>query len=142
MKVLNTLLWLKKKNIFYKDIIINYQELDNQEDKFIPTGISFEVLQYDPNYEEQEGYSANFSRVDNYKNELYHILDSARINTDGILSNCLYTNADDTQMHSILKLLSVVINFKNNALLNQDSRLFILIYINKSCLTPLNNQDN
>lgn len=44
IKILNVLLWLKENNILYKDIIINYPELDTWEDEFIFSQMSSKIL--------------------------------------------------------------------------------------------------
>lgn len=136
MKVLNTLLQLKKKNIFYKNIFyknitINYQKLDSQKDKFIFIGISFEILQCNYHHKDQKKYLANLN-TNNYKNKLYYIVDSVKLDTNKILSDYFYININNTQTYLILKLISVITNYKNNAVFSQDIKLLILTYINKN----------
>lgn len=117
MKILNALLCLKKNNIFYKDITINYQGLDNWKDKFISSQISFEILQYNTNHAKQERYSAGFN-IDNYKSELHHTIDNAKLDFDGMLIGCFHTDADNTWTNPTLRLIAAVTYYKNNLIAN------------------------
>ncbi len=93
-KVLKVLLWLKDNNALYKDIVINFDLTDTWKGEFIPAGISSRVLQYDEDIQEREGYVADLE-TENFENDLYHAMNNAGISESGLLSSCLYTNADD-----------------------------------------------
>ena len=105
---MKALLWLKENNALYKDIVINYDLANTWEDELIPAGLSNRVLQCDEDQQERE---ADLS-TDNYENDLHHAVNDAGIDDSGILSGCLYTDADDAREHPTMKLVSAVTNYK------------------------------
>lgn len=80
--------------------------------------------------------------IENYENELFHVINGIKLDFDGMLSSYFYTNTDDTQTNLILKLVASVTYYKNNAIPGQNIDLLIFTYTNNSCLTPLNNWDD
>ncbi len=61
----------------------------------MPAGISSRVLQCDEDTQEREGYVADLE-TENFENDLHHAVNNAGISNSGLLSGCLYTDADDT----------------------------------------------
>lgn len=55
-----------------------------------------------------------------------------------MLSSYFYMNIDDIWINPALKLVAVIINYKNNAVPDQNINLFIITYTNNDCLTSLN----
>lgn len=94
-KVLKVLLWLKVNNVLYKDIVINFDLIDTWKGEYVPANISNKVLQCDENRQEREGYVADLE-TENFENDLHYVVSNTGINDSGLLSNCLYTNLDDT----------------------------------------------
>lgn len=140
-KILEALIWLRENNPLYGDIDINHTLLDNWEDEFVPTGIVNRVLRCDPDSEEREGYAANLES-DNYENELHSAVNDAGLNDSGLLSGCLYTDADDAREHPTMKLVSAVTNYKRGAALSDNVDLPILTYKNSGRPIPLNDWEN
>ena len=110
-KVLQALLWLKDQKPLYKNIVINHGLLENWEDEFVPAGIADRVLQCGSDFAEREGYTMNLES-DNYENDLHHAVEDAGLDDSGILSGCLYTDADDTREHPTMKLVAAMTNHK------------------------------
>lgn len=79
--------------------------------------------------------------ADNFENNFYHIASNAEIGDLGLLSSCLYTNINNTQEYSIMKLVLAIINYKNRS--NNDKiNSLIFTYQNNKYITLLNNWDN
>lgn len=74
-------------------------------------------MQFNPDHDNQKCYLAALS-ADNYENELHHAINSARLEVDGTLNGCLYTDIDDTWTNPTLKLVFADTNYKNNAILS------------------------
>ena len=111
--VFYTLLWLGTNNIFYKDVIINYEKIANWEDEFIPRFVEDNIVLSPSNYSEHKGYTHNFSE-NNLKNNIHTaILDSNKSQSD-FLSGCIFSNINETYYNPILKLISIVNNLANN----------------------------
>ena len=85
--------------------------LENWEDEFVPAGIADRVLQCGSDFAEREGYTMNLES-DNYENDLHHAVEDAGLDDSGILSGCLYTDADDTREHPTMKLVAAMTNHK------------------------------
>lgn len=62
----------------------------------------------------------------------------AKINGLSLLNNCWYTNADNTQQHLIIKLISALTNYKKESI-NKDTNSPIAIYKNTGHIIFLNN---
>lgn len=75
-------------------------------------------------------------KAENFKNDLYHIINSAEIGDLGLLNGYLYTNTDDTRKHSAIKLILAITNYKKKSI-NKDNNLPILIYKNNEYVIPL-----
>lgn len=73
---------------------------------------------------------------------MHHIINDADVNNSGLLSSCLYTNANDIWEYPILKLVFVITNYKQYIASNKDSNLLILIYKNNGCYIFFNNWKN
>lgn len=86
--------FIKKKNLLYKDIDINYTLLNNQNNKFIVTDMMSYILQYNANYDGKKRDIANFE-IKNFENELYYIINNTCLNNFGLLNSCLYSDAND-----------------------------------------------
>ena len=129
-------MWFKNHTVLYKDIVINFDLTDTWEGEFILTGTSNRVLQCNDDIQERQDYVANLE-TDNFKNNLYHSVNSVGISDFSVLSGCLYTDMDDTRKHLTIKLVLAICNHKkkNN---NQDVNTPILIYKNPSRVIPLN----
>lgn len=80
-------------------------------------------------------------KAKNFKNDLYHTINSTGIDNLGLLSGCLYTNADNTQEHPAIKLVSAITNHKKKSI-NKNNNSRILIYKNNKCIIFLNNWKN
>ena len=59
------------------------------------------------------------------------------LNDYGLLSGCLYTETDDAQEHSTMKLVSTVMKCKRGAALSDNVDLPILTYKNNGHPIPL-----
>ncbi len=140
-RVLEALIWLRENNQLYKDVEMNHTRMDDWDDEFIPAGIKSRVLHCDPDSNEREGYATDLN-ADNHKNELHHAMSDAGLNDSGLLSGCLYTDADDAREHPIMKLVSAVTNYKRGAASTENLDLPILMYKNNGRPIPLNDWEN
>lgn len=77
-------------------------------------------------------------KVENFKNDFYHIINSTEIGDLSLLNGYLYTNTDDTQKHFAIKLILAITNYKKKSI-NKNNNLSILIYKNNECIISLNN---
>ena len=57
-QIIEVLKWLKAYDPFYNNIFTNYPLLNIWEDKFIPQGITDQLVLCDPDSQEREGYVA------------------------------------------------------------------------------------
>lgn len=138
IKVLKALRWLKVINLFYTNIVINLDLLNTWKDKFVSVSIASYILQYKPDIRKQQGYSIDLEIV-NLENELYHTVNATSPNDLWYLSNCLYTNANNTQEPLTTKLISVLANHKDLEIpINLISKAQILMYQNKSYVKSFN----
>lgn len=64
--------------------------------KFIHKGISFRVITMKNHISKQERFDASFVE-NNDKNDLYHVIDSVRNNDLGILTDCIYTDVNESR---------------------------------------------
>lgn len=108
-KVLQALEWLTKNNALYKNVIINYDQLTTWEDEFIPTGIADRVLQCESGLAERQGYAVDLE-TEHFENDLHYAIEDAGLADSGVLSGCLYTDADDVREHLTTKLLFAIQN--------------------------------
>lgn len=130
---------MKDNNALYKDIIINLHLTDSLEGGFVFINISSRVLQYGENMKEREGYAINL-KVDNIKNDLYHVASNAGIGDLGLLNSYLYSNINKIYKYLTMILVLAITNEKNRS--NHDKTKFlILTYQNNKCITPLNDWD-
>lgn len=58
----------------YRDIIINFDLLDEWEDEFIPSGIANNVVQCPSDHTEKEGYSFDLD-AENHEDDFQHAVD-------------------------------------------------------------------
>lgn len=134
------LIWFKKNNFLYKNIVIKFDFTDIWEREFISTEISKNLLQYDKDIQERTGYAAEFE-VDNFKNDLHYSVINVRISNSGLLSGHLYTDMGDIWEHPTMKSVLPITNNKknpNNAYAND----LILIYTNHKYIIFLKNWEN
>lgn len=76
-------------------------------------------------------------KADNFENDLYHATNNTGIGNSDLLSCYLYTNIDNTQKHSIIKLVLAITNHKNKSN-NNNTNFPILTYQKNRCITSLN----
>lgn len=76
--------------------------------------------------------------IDNSKNELHYIINDAGLNDSGLLNGWLYIDANNAWEYLTLKLIFIVINYKQVVALSQNLDLSILTYKNNGYLISLN----
>lgn len=96
-----------------KGIVINVNLLYTWKNKFLPVGITSNVLQYKCNLSKQKGYAINLASM-NFENKLYQVFDITGLDDSGCLSGYLYKNANNTWEHLTTKLVSTLANHKNS----------------------------
>lgn len=111
--------WLKLENPLYCNIIINFNLLNKWKDKFIPSRIANNIIQYPLDHTEKQRYSFNLD-ADNHEDNFQHAVDEAGLNNLLIISGCLYTDTDNVQEHLTSKFISAVENLKMLATWNED----------------------
>ncbi len=77
----------------------------------------------------------------NFENDLHHAMSNAGISDFGLLSDCLYIDADDTREYLTMKLVSAITNYKRKSN-NEDANTPILTYKNSGRVVPLNDWEN
>ena len=107
-KVLTALLWLKHNNILYRDVAIDFNFLQQWEDKFVPTGIVEHIVECGPNHFEKQGYCTDLE-ANNFEDNFYAAVDQTG-SDNSILGGCVYTDACQTREHPTSKLLSAIAN--------------------------------
>ena len=70
--------------------------LVNMSHEFILEDISSSVITIDNDILVQEGYNASLAE-NNYKNDLYFIINSVRNNDSEILSGCIYIGGNESR---------------------------------------------
>ncbi len=136
--VLHALLWLGAKNILYKDVIINLEEMANWEDEFVPRSIKDNIVLSPSNHSEHKGYTHDLSE-DNLENDMHTTISDYNKSQSGLLSECIFSNIDGTHYHPILKLIFMVNNLTND---NGEKTEPLIIYSANSHPTYLNDWED
>lgn len=120
--------------------MINFGLTNTWKGGFVSARISSRMLQYDKDIQKRKSYAADFE-VENFENNLHHAINNVGIGDLSLLNGCLYTNIDDIQKHSTMKLVSIITNHKRKSI-NKNNNLSILIYKNNGYVILLNNWEN
>lgn len=100
--------------------------------------ITSNILQCKLDLSKWEGYIVNF-KSNNFENKLHQTVNAVSLDDLGYLSNCLYTNVDDTWKYLTLKLVLVLTNYKNSkTLIDPMLKAPVFIYQTKSYIILLN----
>lgn len=139
--VIGALNWLMANNPLYKNIRINHRLLDTWEDQFIPSGITDNMVQCDPDHYKRVSYAIDLCDG-NYENDLDAAIADTGIKGDHIHSGCVYSDIDDGRQNPTLRLLSAIGNIKATTLALDTSTTKIVTYRNKGRLIPLNDWED
>lgn len=80
-------------------------------------------------------------KIENFENDLYYAINSARISDLRLLNSCLYINTDNTWKNPIIKFVSAISNHKKK-FNDYNINLLILTYQNVGHVISLNDWDN
>ena len=104
--------------------------------------IANRVLYYNPNISKREGYAVDLE-IDNFKNKLYHTVNTIGLNDLGCLIGGLYIDTDNAWEYPTTKLISALANHKNSEItIHLISEIPILIYQSKDYIKPFNDWNN
>lgn len=132
---LYALFWLGANNILYKGVIINYKEIANWEDKFIPRFIEDNTVLSPSNHFKYKGYIYDLSE-NNLENDIHVTISDFNKLQFSLFSRCVFSKIDRTQHHPVLKLISIVHNLINgNAKVTEP----LIVYNANNYPTSLNN---
>lgn len=87
------MLWLGPNNILYKDIIINYEEIANCEDEFVPRYVKDNIVLSLSDYFKHKSYTHNFSQ-NNLKNNMYTAISNYKKLQSDFLNRCVFSDID------------------------------------------------
>ncbi len=79
--------------------------------------------------------------MENFENDLHYAMSNARSSNSDLLSDCLYTYADNTQNHLTMKLVSAITNHKKKSN-DEDTNIPILTFKNSGKIIPLYDWEN
>ncbi len=111
--IFHALLWLGANNILYKDVIINYKEMANLEDEFVPRSVKDNIVLSFSDHSKHKGYTHNLSE-DHLENDIHTAISDCNKLQSGLLSGYVFSDIEGTHHHPILKLISLVNNLAND----------------------------
>lgn len=136
--VFHIIFWLSINNILYKDVIINYEEMANWEDKFVLRSIKDNIVLSPSDYSKYESHMHNLSE-DHMENNIHAMISDCNKLHAGLFSEYVFSNINKTRYHLVLKLISTVNNFANE---NGEKTKLLIIYKANSYFTCLNGWEN
>lgn len=136
--IINALYWLIANNLLYKAIEINHYLLDIQNDEFVHSSITNNVVNCNLKHYKRLGYIIDLCKG-NYENDFYAAITNTEIKKDHIYSSCIYNDIDNRRQNLILRFLSTISNIKIIDLTSDMTSPSIIFYCNKGQLFLLNN---
>ncbi len=139
--VIEALQWLVANNLLYENIQFNHHLLETWEDKFIPFGIMDNIVHYNINQHECEGYATDLNDG-NCENDFDAAIAGTGIEEDRINSGCVYSDIDDQRQNFTLWLLPTVANIQATISTIDQPTTTIISYCSNGQLIPLNNWED
>ncbi len=132
------MLWLGANNILYKDVIINYEEMANWEDEFVPRSVEDNIVLSPSDHSEYEGYTHDLSE-DNLENNMHAAISDCNKSQSGLLSGCVLSDIDGMRQYPVLKLIFTVNNLAND---NGEKTKPLIVYSANGHPTCLNDWED
>ena len=146
-KVQVALEWLHQHNSLYKDVVIDYAQLDQWKSEFIPTEILNNIVQCDNAHHEKEGYASDLAE-NNYENDFQVAIDLAESDqlpgvAQNTMNGCVYVDVENNRQHPTDRLITALQAEKYNDLDSAEAVPdSIITYRHQGQAQPLNDYED
>lgn len=96
--------WLHEHNSLYRDIVIDYEELNTWSDQVIPTSIMENTVFCESDHLEKEGYAMDLE-TENHEDGFQAAITKAGLDDANSLNGCVYVDANNTRENPISQLM-------------------------------------